>query len=659
MHGGRGRPPILPRSAAARRCRAFLYFGLVYLVLSVDVTAGPARPDQERMAEWTVDSRKIYPDPFNDVDVDVVFERNGERWRVPMFWRGENRWTVRFAPPQPGTYRFHLESTDRTNSDLNGHANHVTITGYRGQDSLLHHGPLGLSPNKRYFQQADGTPFFWLGDTWWAGLSTRLSWEDFQALADDRQTKGFTVVQVCAGLAPSYEETAPVDPGFCNEGGCSWTPKFERINPQYFDYADRRIQYLLDKGLMPAIVGAWNNALPQMGLAKMKRHWRYIIARYGAFPVVWIAGGEIYDPAQLPTDPFLAKWAHEFATPGWTDVVQYIRMTDPYRRLLTVHEIPPPFDSPVTDESLTDFDLFQPGHEDWPSLATAIAQLDKHYARTTVTKPLVVGELGYEGWGGAHLEDFQRAAFWLSMLNGAAGYTYGAIATWESYGTDMPFQRLKFSFLTWKEGMDLPGSYQIGIGSKLLRQYPWWEFQPHPEWVEPRGTTLLKPNKQISDFDIDLLGQSMRENPPPEADLPFGEWKNKGGTFRLPYAAGIPGVVRFIYMPYSRGFLPPAPPVSVLGLEPDVHYHAYYWEPALGIHVDLGVVERGVGSTSGRIDTSRLVRELRDARGEYRGALRGPGWDDYATDQHVDGGTYKPVGPPTIGDWVLVLGAQN
>src|ERR1700733_4687459 len=106
------------------------------------------------------------------------------------------------------------------------------------------------------------------------GLSSRLTWEGFQMLTSDRKAKGFTVVQIVAGLVP-FEEQAPSDPGYCNEGGCVWEPSFKRINPQYFDYADRRIQYLLANGLVPAIVGGWRDVLPQMGLKRLKQHWRY------------------------------------------------------------------------------------------------------------------------------------------------------------------------------------------------------------------------------------------------------------------------------------------------------------------------------------------------------------------------------------------------
>ena len=67
---------------------------------------------------------------------------------------------------------------------------------------------------------------------------------------------------------------------------------YARVNPAYFDYADRRIEHLVEAGIVPAIVGGWGWHMPAVGVEKMNRHWRYLIARYGAYPVVWIIGGE-------------------------------------------------------------------------------------------------------------------------------------------------------------------------------------------------------------------------------------------------------------------------------------------------------------------------------------------------------------------------------
>ena len=282
----------------------------------VTATTHPAA-GYERMAEWTFESRKAYADPFNDVEVDVVFENGSQSWRVPAFWRGEQKWSVRFAPPTPGEYRYRLQSTDTSNPDLNGPEGRVKITAYTGRSEVLKRGALRVSASRRYFEHADGMPFYWLGDTWWAGLSDRLPWSGFQTLTADRKGKGFTVVQLVVGLVPP-EEQAPVDRGSRNEGGYVWDAEFRRINPEYFDYADRRISQLLDIGLVPALVGGWRTILPQMGLEKMKRHWRYIIARYGAYPVFWIAGGE------LTILPSISSWPKNFPSPcedgrSWRD----------------------------------------------------------------------------------------------------------------------------------------------------------------------------------------------------------------------------------------------------------------------------------------------------------------------------------------------------
>jgi hypothetical protein len=419
-------PKMQPALSASRFVIVILVMLISIRVESATSTQSPAA--QASIVEWSIESRKRYADPFNDVDVDVVFTKNGNSWRVPTFWRGGNKWTVRFAPPMPGRYAYHLESTDQANHDLNGHSGIVTVIPYSGKSDLFRHGAIRVSANKRYFEHADATPFYWLGDVWWTGLSSRLPWDGFKKLTADRKAKGFTVIQIVAGLVPSNEEVAPSDPGFCNEGGCVWTPGFERINPRYFDYADRRIQCLLDNGLVPAIVGAWDRVLVQMGTAKLEKHWRYVVARYGAYPVFWIVGGEIMDPplALMPKDytEFMAN-AH-LPTPGnWTAVARYLRATDPYHHPISVHEVSPD-QQPLQDESLTDFNLFQPAHFEWNSIAVEVAQLNLHYARTALTKPLVIGEIGFEGARKVHGATFQRVAYWLAMLNGAAGFSYCA-----------------------------------------------------------------------------------------------------------------------------------------------------------------------------------------------------------------------------------------
>ena len=212
----------------------------------------------------------------------LVTQPNGTLLRVPGFWAGGNRWRFRYASGTVGAHTYRTECSDLKNPRLHGAEGKIEVVPYAGDNPLYRHGPICVDQVHRRFEHADGAPFFWLGDTWWKGLCKRLTWQGFQELTADRKTKGFDVVQII-GRGP-YPDEPPFDPRVGeNEGGMPYEKNFVRINPAYFDYADRRIQCLIEAGIMPAIVGGWGWHMPAMGVEKMDRHWRYLIARYGAF----------------------------------------------------------------------------------------------------------------------------------------------------------------------------------------------------------------------------------------------------------------------------------------------------------------------------------------------------------------------------------------
>jgi hypothetical protein len=75
-----------------------------------------------------------------------------------------------------------------------------------------------------------------------------------------------------------------------------------------------------------------------------------------------------------------------------------------------------------------------------------------------------------------------------------------------------------------------------------MEQYPWSRFETHPEWAAE-------------------------------------------GCF----AAGIPGEVRLIYLPRRNIYNWSGPEVK--GLEPDVDWHVFYFDPATGRKFDQGVIK--------------------------------------------------------------------
>jgi len=440
------------------------------------------------VVELTLTASRNYTDPFNEVTPDVVFiDPHGQELRVPAFWAGKNLWKVRYASPVVGTHRFRSVGMESLDRGLHGVTGKVEVGHYRGQNPLYAHGPLQVSAHRRYLEHLDGTPFFWLGDTWWMGLCHRLRWpEDFKKLAADRKEKGFNVIQIVAGL---YPDMHPFDPRGANEAGYPWETNYARIRPEYFDAADERLSYLVGQGFTPCIVGAWGYFMPWMGVEKAKQHWRYLIARYGALPVVWCAAGE----ANLPW--YLAKgfpYDDRRQVKDWTDVMRYIRETDPFHRPLTIH--PTGIGrlsarNATEDPALLDFDMLQTPHGQRGAVPPTVRTVRESYADKPVM-PVINGEAAYEMLGDTLPTRWTRQMFWLCLMNGAAGHTYGANGIWQVNRRGQPHGPsphhnggVGYGKIPWDEAMHLPGSRQVALGKTLLEQYAWQNFQPHPEWA--------------------------------------------------------------------------------------------------------------------------------------------------------------------------------
>ncbi len=499
------------------------------------------RTKQNLPVEFQLFSKKKYENPFSDVDVSAVFvEPDGTERTVPAFWAGKNSWRIRYASNKVGRHYFKTICSDEMNEGLHGRAGSLEVIEYRGKNQLLRHGPLKVSKDRRYLEHEDGTPFFWLGDTWWMGLTKRLRWSEFKLLTRDRIKKGFTVIQIVAGL---YPDMPPFDPRGSNEAGFPWEPGYSRINPAYFDAADRRIEWLVRSGLVPCIVGSWGYYIKFAGEEVMKKHWRNLVARYGAFPTVWCLAGEATMPYYVSPEwsdrqDYVAK-----ARAGWTNVARYVRSLDPYHHPITIH----PTDcahNMVEDTNVIDIDMLQTGHSDVHSFPNTVRSLTGSIARSP-RMPVLVGEVTYEGIMGASWENVQRLMFWTSMLNGAAGHTYGANGIWQVNRRGKPFgpspHGRSWGDTPWDEACKLPGSRELGLGKKLLESYRWWMFEPHPEWVEPH-------------------------------------WSEE--DYFEPYAAGIPEEVRVIYVPWHGqalwGWF------KVREIEPGIKYRAFYFDPRTG-----------------------------------------------------------------------------
>lgn len=489
--------------------------------------------EANRIAEEALVSSTTYTNPFLEVELDaIVTQPDGTELRVPGFWAGGNDWRFRYASDQLGTHTWQTECSDAANTGLHGVSGSIEVVASTSTNPLFLHGPIRVASDQRHFEHADGTPFLWLGDTWWKGLCKRLTWEGFQQLTADRAAKGFNVVQIVCGTYP--DEPGLLAPGWENEGGKPYeVTDFSVMNPAYFPYADRRFEHLMEAGIVPAIVSGWGRAvgLNAVGIDGYKRHFRNLIARYGAYPVVWILGGET-DSGQGP----------------WYELAEYVSATDPYGRMLINHSSHGR--GALADHVAFDSDMLVVGHGSWGTANTTIGQVTSSRAQSPA-KPVLNGEACYERHMELNFEDLQRHLFWGCLLSGAAGHTYGAAGIWHMGVEEEPGNwgysgGQPYDLTTWEEGMQFGGAAELGRSKALLEGYEWWRFEPHPEWTS------------------------------------FG------------FAAGVPDGDRFIYIP-NRGTYNWSG-ITVSGLLSGVPYTASWFDPARDRSYDLGMVTTSSGS---------------------------------------------------------------
>ncbi len=483
-----------------------------------------------------------------DIEVDVVFSGPAGEFRVPAFRAGGNAFRVRFAAPERGRYAYHTICSG--DDDLNDRTGDLHIEPYDGDNPLYQHGRLRVAQNHRTLEHSDGTPFFWLGDTWWMGLTKRLDWPNgFASLAADRVAKGFNLIQIVAGPLPDFDaESATWDPQQANEAGWPWERDWARINPEFYDLADQRIAHLVEQGLVPCIVGMWGFYLPFMGIDKVKQHWRNLVARYGAYPVVWCIAGEV----KMPTyshHGIPGAWQTEGAEleAGWTEVGHYLREIDPYHHPVTVHPTGGASGRNMLPESLIDVDMLQTGHGGHNVLPRTVDITDTANANTP-RMPVVNSEPCYEGIMGTAWQEMQRFVFWTSVMSGSAGHTYGAQGIWAMSSRDEPFlgSTMNWGDGFWQDVMHYQGSAQVGLGRRFLERYPWWLFEP----VTVEGLSR-------SSFGMGIPGKVA-------VFYLAGQWAD-------PKFAGVQG--------------------QRIDIEPNARYRAYFFDPRTGKDVAIGPVE--------------------------------------------------------------------
>ena len=449
------------------------------------------------VAEVEFAARRDWDDPTAEVEVDFEFTGpDGDPHLVPAFWAGGRCWRARYSSGVEGVHHFRAVVRSKDETGLETVRGQLRVGGYSGANPLFLHGAPKIADDHRKLAYADGTPFFWLADTWWTAFTERFRWPGtFTALARDRAAKGFTVIQLVAGLQP---EMVPFSDDMKSEGGQPWLEHGKgQLNPAYYAVPDNKIDCLVSLGLVPCIVGGWGYYAEQLGAERLRRHWRYLVARYGAYPVIWCIAGEV--DLLFSWQPLLegrivrpsgeeAGAARAAQIEKWESASNHVKEIDPFHRVRTVHETSVGASGTTfVSRGSFDLDMLQTGHFGTRSVPNSLRALNDSLAHGD--KPALVGECSYEGIFDGNWHDLQRFLFWSHLLSGAAGHTYGTMAICIlNTKSDPRFPLTRVSMHYWEDAIAWLGAAHVAVGKRILERFRWSELSPSQESVQPHAS---------------------------------------------------------------------------------------------------------------------------------------------------------------------------
>ena len=454
-----------------------------------------------RLAELAFESETDYSSGGGDaVRLDVAFTNveTGASLVRPAFWDGGKTFRVRFAPTAPGRWKW--RSTCPDDASLSGKEDSLACRPYTGILELYRRGFVQTVAGKKYFAYADGTPFFYLGDTHWGmykeeideagphadGIETD---SHFKYIVNRRVQQGFTVYQ-----------SEPIGAKFKLTDG-----RVDADDIAGFRLADRYYRHIADAGLVHANAEFFFSAGMKRPLmddkAALDRLSRYWVARFGAWPVLWTLAQEVDNDFYFERGD---KRSYCCTNNPWVAVAEFIHKYDAYGHPLSAHQ-ENTWHTTVTgagtnaDKSkisgngvsvFADAEVAgRTGHSWWaaqwsPSLTHPQSKplLRDYWASP---RPAV----NYEGrycylW----TKDFgARAQGWISFLSGFCGYGYGAIDMWlykSTYdvksvskdGVDKITPADKA--VHWSKAVEFPCALQMRHLRTFLEGIAWWRLVP-------------------------------------------------------------------------------------------------------------------------------------------------------------------------------------
>jgi Protein of unknown function (DUF4038)/Domain of unknown function (DUF5060) len=503
-----------------------------------NATSGKARVWEKQ--ELTFTAAGYYQNAYTTVTMWVDLTGPNFSKRLYGFWDGGQTFRVRLVATAPGEWKWSSGSTpeDPGLSGKTGSFVAVDWTEAEKQQNPLRRGFLRASANRHALETADGTPFFVLGDTWWAAGTGCLRWYDddverpigpeagFKDYVRFRKAQGYNWISMIAAF-PNWEtdglgwevfmkdgtvvRSAWLEFGtgsaknMSNEGGQPFlfpgkVPGFEkvfadvdRINPDYFKCIDRKIDYLNAQGFI-----AFMEVSRRDSSECWKKYYSWPDSYTRFIQYIWSryqANSTVLSPIHLDS-----PWGS--VTLG--DYMQAIHLVlDRYG--------PPPFGTLLSADA-NPSTLVNWGENSWVTLHQTGNRreheyywyLTQIYREAHPPRPALDGEPYYSGYkdarafkggykygapGGTPTDDrYVRSAMYGTVLSGGlAGYVYGAegidTADIQPSAPTKMWDAFKWNSAT--QGRHLR-TFVFSIGKRYR------DLEPNSELVAPSKTHVLK-----------------------------------------------------------------------------------------------------------------------------------------------------------------------
>ena len=480
-------------------------------------------------------------------------------------WDGGDAWLIPFAAPLAGTWRYAAASPD---SGLDGAEGIINVRAPASDEIAAnpsYRGQLRISADGRYFEHADGTPFFLLADTLWAGNTLRCGLGrdkdgPFYGYLADRKAKGFTAVLMA--YMRGFGDTTAEPAGQRNEGGYPFEAgDCERLNPAYFQALDRRMDAIWAEGLAAAMPVTWFGKLNCFfSLTWAKRISSYVALRYGTYNSLWCLSGEYY---------------YAMRDCGWQDsdineLGGEVQRHNPYAHPVSIHPSgvtegrPAPHNvqssRPFHDSAWLDHNWLQTGQRTDKMCNTPFRARENYDLQPA--KPVFLAEGYYEREPDPDHAYHSRWQAWSAYLNGAlGGYGYGAFGVWQFFDPDDAHGetgKQTEGVVPWRVALAFEGSCQMRHVGRLITRYPWWRLEPARERLTIDGG----------------------RNPlPTPADI------------TPPHCASIPGQLYVVYIPRGNSVRE----IAGTNLKEST-YTAIWYDPRSGNEAAVGDTPRRAGA---------------------------------------------------------------